>query len=70
MNIRTVVRTMTLPVAVALSVIAINLQAYVAPPMFSAETLTVVGLSVVGHAGGDQEAYPIAIPINWQLCPC
>jgi len=65
MNIRTVVRAITLTVTVALTVIAINLQAYVAPPMFSAETLT-----VVGHAGGDQEAYPIAIPINWQLCPC
>jgi hypothetical protein len=65
MNIRIVVRAITLMIALALTVIAINLQAYVAPPVLSAETLT-----VMGHAGGDQEAYPIAIPLNWQLCPC
>jgi hypothetical protein len=65
MNIRIVVRAITLMIALALTVIAINLQAYVAPPVLSAETLT-----VMGHAGGDQEAYPIAIPVNWQLCPC
>ena len=65
MNIRTFVRAITLTIAVALTVIAINLQAYVAPPVLSPDALT-----VVGHAEVDQEAYPVAIPVNSLLCPC
>ena len=65
MNIMTFVRAITLTIAAALTVIAINLQAYVAPPVSSPETPT-----VVGHTEGDQEAYPIGIPVNSLLCPC
>ena len=38
MNTTTVVRAITLTIAVALTVVAINLEAYIAPPVLPVET--------------------------------
>jgi hypothetical protein len=64
MNTKTVVRAITLTIAAALTVMAINLQAYVVPPVLSAE------VTVAQHTGGGEEAYPIELPLNSLLCPC
>ena len=69
MSTRTVVRAITLTIAVALTVIAINLQAYIAPPVLSAETATIVERAAV-EEDADALSYPIELLVNPQLCPC
>ena len=69
MTTGTVVRTITLTIAVTLAAIAVNLQADIAPPLFSAET-AVVAESATDDLAAGTGSYPAELPINWQLCPC
>lgn len=65
MNTRAVIYAVTLALGVAFTVKAINLQAYVTPPVLSTDRLT-----STQHADDGAEAYPIQLPFNSQLCPC
>jgi hypothetical protein len=69
MSTKTMVRAIALTMAVALAVVAINLEACIAPPVLSAETGTI---AVPGSLEEDVEAasYPIELPVNPQRCPC
>ena len=68
MNTTTVVRAITLTIAVALTVVAINLEAYIAPPVLPVEVT--VAAPVVFEEDAEAAAYPIELPVNPQLCPC
>jgi hypothetical protein len=65
MNTRAVIYAVTLAIGVAFTVKAINLQAYIAPPVLSTDRLT-----STHNADDGAEAYPIQLPFNSQLCPC
>jgi len=69
MTTTTVVRTIALTIAVALAAITVNLQADIAPPLFSAEATVVAESAIDGLAAGTG-SYPAELAINWQLCPC
>ena len=69
MSTTTFVRAITLAIAVALAAIAVNLQADIAPPLFSAEA-AVVAESATDDAAAGTGSYPAELAINWQLCPC
>jgi hypothetical protein len=69
MSTTTVVRAITLTIAVALTVVAINLEAYVVPPVLAVETATVAA-SAAFEEEAEAAAYPIELPVNPQLCPC
>jgi hypothetical protein len=67
MSTTTVVRAITLTIAVALTVVAINLEGLRRPPVL-AETATVAACHIRGEA--EAAAYPIEPPVNPRLCPC
>jgi len=69
MTTTTVARTIALTIAVALAAIAVNLQADIAPPLFSADT-TVAAQWSAGDQGAGAASSSAELPINWQLCPC
>jgi hypothetical protein len=69
MSTTTVVRAISLTIAVALAVVAINLEAYIAPHVLSAETATIAAPAVFEEAA-EAASYPIELPVNPHLCPC
>jgi len=69
MSTRTAVRAITLTIAVALTVIAINLQADIASPVFPPDTVMDMQATEVGK-DAEFAVYPPEPSINWQLCPC
>ena len=69
MRTETVLRAITLTIAVVLALIAINLQAYVVPPLLSADSA-----GVAERRGDDEGAEPgpylIELSFYSQFCPC
>ncbi|HVO47634.1 MAG TPA: hypothetical protein VMT29_15000 [Steroidobacteraceae bacterium] len=69
MSTKILVRAITLTIGVALTAMAITLQAYIVSPVLSAEIVTVAEYAGAGDEA-EAAAYPIEIPIGSQLCPC
>jgi hypothetical protein len=68
MSTTTVVRAITLTIAVALTVVAINLEAYIAPPVLPVEVT--VAPPAAFEEDAEAAAYPIELPVDPQRCPC